>query len=224
MTEPLSLPVFRKISRIVDGMGLRAYVIGGYVRDYYLCRPCTDIDVVVVGSGIDVAEALARETGSNVTVFKTFGTAMLRTEGMEVEFVGARKESYSRDSRKPVVEAGTLRDDQLRRDFTINALAWSLNGDTFGELEDPFGGMEDMREHIIRTPCDPDDAGRAVRRSAGFRYSAGDLRGHRTQQGAYPDSFPRAHYYRDKQDSPFSGALHRFRTDGYDRSVASCIS
>ena len=103
MTEPLSLPVFRKISRIVDGMGLRAYVIGGYVRDYYLCRPCTDIDVVVVGSGIDVAEALARETGSNVTVFKTFGTAMLRTEGMEVEFVGARKESYSRDSRKPVV-------------------------------------------------------------------------------------------------------------------------
>ena len=156
MTEPLSLPVFRKISRIVDGMGLRAYVIGGYVRDYYLCRPCTDIDVVVVGSGIDVAEALARETGSNVTVFKTFGTAMLRTEGMEVEFVGARKESYSRDSRKPVVEAGTLRDDQLRRDFTINALAWSLNGDTFGELEDPFGGMEDMREHIIRTPCDPD--------------------------------------------------------------------
>ena len=89
MTEPLSLPVFRKISRIVDGMGLRAYVIGGYVRDYYLCRPCTDIDVVVVGSGIDVAEALARETGSNVTVFKTFGTAMLRTEGMEVEFVGA---------------------------------------------------------------------------------------------------------------------------------------
>ena len=156
MTEPLSLPVFRKISRIVDGMGLRAYVIGGYVRDYYLCRPCTDIDVVVVGSGIDVAEALARETGSNVTVFKTFGTAMLRKEGMEVEFVGARKESYSRDSRKPVVEAGTLRDDQLRRDFTINALAWSLNGDTFGELEDPFGGMEDLREHIIRAPCDPD--------------------------------------------------------------------
>ena len=156
MTDPLSLPVFRKISRIVDGMGLRAYVIGGYVRDYYLCRPCSDIDVVVVGSGIDVAEALARETGSNVTVFKTFGTAMLRTEGMEVEFVGARKESYSRDSRKPVVEGGTLRDAQLRRDFTINALAWSLNGDTFGELEDPFGGMEDMREHIIRTPCDPD--------------------------------------------------------------------
>ncbi len=137
-------------------MGLRAYVIGGYVRDHYLCRPCTDIDVVVVGSGGEVARALDRETGAHVTVFKTFGTAMLRTGGLEVEFVGARKESYSKDSRKPVVEEGTLRDDQLRRDFTINALAWSLNGDTFGELVDPFGGMEDMRDGIIRTPCDPD--------------------------------------------------------------------
>jgi poly(A) polymerase len=156
MKDPLSLPVFGKISRIVDDMGLRAYVIGGYVRDHYLCRPCTDIDVVVVGSGVEVARALARETGAHVTVFKTFGTAMLRTGGLEVEFVGARKESYSKDSRKPVVEEGTLRDDQLRRDFTINALAWSLNGDTFGELVDPFGGMEDMRDGIIRTPCDPD--------------------------------------------------------------------
>ena len=100
MKDPLSLPVFGKISRIVDDMGLRAYVIGGYVRDHYLCRPCTDIDVVVVGSGVEVARALARETGAHVTVFKTFGTAMLRTGGLEVEFVGARKESYSKDSRK----------------------------------------------------------------------------------------------------------------------------
>lgn len=154
--DPLALPVFEMISRIVDGMGLEAYVIGGYVRDYYLRRPCTDIDVVVVGSGIKVAEALASELRTHVSVFKNFGTAMLHADGMEVEFVGARKESYSHDSRKPHVEAGTLRDDQLRRDFTINALAWSLNGDRFGELVDPFGGMQDMDDCIIRTPCDPD--------------------------------------------------------------------
>lgn len=154
--DPLALPVFERISRIVDGMGLEAYVIGGYVRDYYLRRPCTDIDVVVVGSGIKVAEALASELRTHVSVFKNFGTAMLHADGMEVEFVGARKESYSHDSRKPHVETGTLRDDQLRRDFTINALAWSLNSGRFGELVDPFGGMQDMDDCIIRTPCDPD--------------------------------------------------------------------
>jgi poly(A) polymerase len=131
-------------------------VIGGYVRDWYLRRPSTDIDVVVVGSGIEVAQALGRELNTNVSVFKTFGTAMLHAAGVEVEFVGARKESYSEDSRKPAVESGTLRDDQLRRDFTINALAWSLNGDTFGQLEDPFNGMQDLEECIIRTPCDAD--------------------------------------------------------------------
>ena len=124
----LKLPVFNRISRIVDQMGVRAFVVGGYVRDYYLRRPCTDIDVVVVGSGIAVAEALGRELKTKVSVFKTFGTAMLRADGLEVEFVGARKESYSPDSRKPHVEDGTLDDDQRRRDFTINAMAWSLNG------------------------------------------------------------------------------------------------
>lgn len=137
-------------------MGVRAFVVGGYVRDYYLHRPCTDIDVVVVGSGIAVAEALGRELKAKVSVFKTFGTAMLRADGLEVEFVGARKESYSPDSRKPHVEDGTLDDDQRRRDFTINAMAWSLNGDTFGELVDPFDGMYDLEDCIIRTPCDPD--------------------------------------------------------------------
>ena len=152
----LSLPVFGRISRIVDDMGVRAFVVGGYVRDYYLHRPCTDIDVVVVGSGIAVAEALGRELKTKVSVFKTFGTAMLRADGLEVEFVGARKESYSPDSRKPHVEDGTLEDDQRRRDFTINAMAWSLNGDTFGELVDPFDGMYDLEDCIIRTPCDPD--------------------------------------------------------------------
>ncbi len=154
--HPLSDNIFERISRIADLMGVRAYVIGGYVRDWYLRRPCTDIDVVVVGSGIDVAQALGRELNAPVSVFKTFGTAMLRAGDMEVEFVGARKESYSADSRKPAVEEGSLRDDQLRRDFTINALAWSLNGDTYGELEDPFEGLKDLEECTIRTPCDPD--------------------------------------------------------------------
>lgn len=154
--HPLAARVFRRIQRIVDGRGLQAFVIGGFVRDYYLRRPSNDIDVVVIGSGIEVAEALGRELHTKVSVFKTFGTAMLRCDGWEIEFVGARKESYSRDSRKPVVEAGTIEDDQRRRDFTINALAWSLNDATFGELVDPFDGMGDMEQLIIRTPCDPD--------------------------------------------------------------------
>ena len=154
--HPLAARVFRRIQRIVDDRGLQAFVIGGFVRDYYLRRPSNDIDVVVIGSGIEVAEALGRELHTKVSVFKTFGTAMLRCDGWEIEFVGARKESYSRDSRKPVVEAGTIEDDQRRRDFTINALAWSLNDATFGELVDPFGGMGDMERLIIRTPCDPD--------------------------------------------------------------------
>ncbi len=156
MIEPLSLPVFGRISRLAAEMGVRAYVIGGYVRDYYLHRPCSDVDIVVDGDGVLLAGALGRELHAKVTVFKTFGTAMLKTGGMEIEFVGARKESYSSDSRKPRVSAGTIEDDQLRRDFTINALAWSLNSDDFGRLVDPFGGMDDLRDYIIRTPCDAD--------------------------------------------------------------------
>ena len=154
--KALENPVFRKISAIVDSLGVEAYVVGGYVRDYYLRRPSTDIDVVVVGSGIEVAEALGREVKGKVSVFKTFGTAMVRAHGTEVEFVGARKESYTHDSRKPQVEPGSLEDDQRRRDFTINAMAWCLNGDRFGELVDPFEGMYDLEDCIIRTPCNPD--------------------------------------------------------------------
>lgn len=127
MNDALSAPLFRRIGRIADEKGLRAFVIGGYVRDHFLHRPCTDIDIVVVGSGIEVAEALGRELKTKVSVFKNFGTAMLRCDGWEVEFVGARKESYRADSRKPIVEDGTIEDDQLRRDFTINAMAFSLN-------------------------------------------------------------------------------------------------
>ena len=154
---PLSNPIFKHISRIVDGMGLEAYAVGGYVRDYYLHRPSSDIDVVVVGSGVDVAETLAKELGgAKVAVYKTYGTAMVRWRDTEVEFVGARKESYRRESRTPIVEPGTLEDDQRRRDFTINDMAWCLNGDRFGELVDPFGGMDDLEDCIIRTPCEPD--------------------------------------------------------------------
>ena len=154
---PLRNPIFKHISRIVDSMGLEAYAVGGYVRDYYLHRPSSDIDVVVVGSGVDVAEALAKELGgAKVAVYKTYGTAMVRWRDTEVEFVGARKESYRRESRNPIVEPGTLEDDQRRRDFTINAMAWCLNGDRFGELVDPFGGMDDLDDCIIRTPCEPD--------------------------------------------------------------------
>lgn len=152
----LSDPIFRRISRLADAQSVEAYVVGGYVRDYYLRRPSTDIDVVVVGSGIALAEALGRELHAKVSVFKTFGTAMVRAGETEVEFVGARRESYSFDSRKPEVEQGTLEDDQRRRDFTINAMAWSLNERTFGKLIDPFDGMYDLEEGIIRTPCDPD--------------------------------------------------------------------
>ncbi len=155
-SHPLSRPLFARISRIVDAMGVEAYVVGGYVRDYYLRRPSNDIDIVVVGSGVDVAEALAAELKTNVSIFRRFGTAMLHADGVEVEFVGARKESYTPDSRKPQVEQGTLDDDQRRRDFTINAMAWCLNGDRFGSLVDPFDGVCDLEDCVICTPCDPD--------------------------------------------------------------------
>ena len=150
--------IFGQISETADTLGLECYVVGGYVRDIFLERPSKDIDVVVVGSGIEMAQALGKHLGkgAHVSVFKNFGTAQVKYHGMEVEFVGARKESYQRDSRKPIVEDGTLEDDQNRRDFTINALAVCLNKDRFGELVDPFGGMNDLKEKTIRTPLDPD--------------------------------------------------------------------
>ncbi|MCD7970889.1 MAG: CCA tRNA nucleotidyltransferase [Alistipes sp.] len=156
MEKPLENPLLKTVGGIAAERGQQAFVIGGYVRDWYLGRPCTDIDIVVTGSGIEIARELGKRLNTNVSVFKNFGTAMLRAGDMEVEFVGARKESYRTDSRKPIVEDGTLEDDQFRRDFTINAMAWSLNPDDYGDLVDPFGGMEDLEKCIIRTPCDPD--------------------------------------------------------------------
>ncbi|MDR0894873.1 MAG: CCA tRNA nucleotidyltransferase [Prevotellaceae bacterium] len=151
-------PLFEQLSVTADELQIDCYVVGGYVRDLFLARPSKDIDVVVVGSGIGMAEAFARRLGSgaHLSVFKTFGTAQVKYHDTEIEFVGARKESYQHDSRKPIVEDGTLEDDQNRRDFTINALAVCLNRKRFGELVDPFDGLEDMREKTIRTPLNPD--------------------------------------------------------------------
>lgn len=154
----LDKDIFHKISLAADSLGMECYVVGGYVRDIFLERPSNDIDVVVVGSGIQVADALKKLLGrrAHISVFRNFGTAQVKFGSMEIEFVGARKESYSHNSRKPAVENGTLEDDQNRRDFTINALAICLNKERFGELIDPFGGLEDMEDGIIRTPLDPD--------------------------------------------------------------------
>jgi len=152
--------IFEILSSVVTSENVQAYVIGGWVRDCLLKRdhPDKDIDVVVIGSGIDIAQKAAGmiHPGVKVTVFKNFGTAMFRNREYEIEFVGARRESYNRNSRKPVVENGTLEDDQKRRDFTINTLAISLNKETFGEFLDPFGGMGDLKKKIIRTPLEPD--------------------------------------------------------------------
>ncbi|SMO33604.1 poly(A) polymerase [Saccharicrinis carchari] len=155
--EKLGGTVFNAIRHVADVNHTETYVIGGYVRDLLLGMPSKDIDIVVRGSGIEMAEKVADKLGGlKVAVFKNFGTAMFKYRDLEIEFVGARKESYQRDSRKPIVEDGTIYDDQNRRDFTINALALSLNKDTFGNLADPFGGEEDLRKGIIRTPLNPD--------------------------------------------------------------------
>ena len=158
MRQLLSAPLFHQIGQTADEMGVECYVVGGYVRDLFLERPSKDIDCVVVGSGIRVAEALKERLGSkaHLSVFRNFGTAQLKFGGTEVEFVGARRESYSHDSRKPVVEDGTLEDDLDRRDFTINALAVCLNQSRYGELIDRFDGLLDLEDGIIATPLDPD--------------------------------------------------------------------
>lgn len=157
-SQHIDLPVFRLLSETADLLGLECYVVGGYVRDIILHRPTKDIDVVVVGSGIAMARAFAKKLGrgANLAVFKTYGTAQVKRGDLEVEFVGARSESYTRESRNPIVAEGTLEDDQRRRDFTVNALAICLNADRFGILVDPFNGIDDLRQCLLRTPLDPD--------------------------------------------------------------------
>jgi poly(A) polymerase len=187
MKEQLKNKIFNEISTVADRLQMETYVIGGYVRDLHLNRPSKDIDIVTIGSGIELANEVAKSLNPKpkVSIFKNFGTAMLKYNDLEIEFVGARKESYQRDSRKPIVENGTLEDDQNRRDFSINALAISLNQATFGKLIDPFNGLEDLRNKTIRTPLDPiltfsDDPlriMRAIRFSAqlGFEIEANTL-------------------------------------------------
>lgn len=157
LAQLLDNKVFHLLSETADTLGMECYVVGGYVRDLFLERKCKDIDVVVVGSGLEMAKAFGKALGNaHVSLFKNFGTAQVKKGNIEVEFVGARKESYTRDSRNPIVENGTLEDDQNRRDFTINAMAICLNGNRFGELVDPFDGIYDLEDGIIRTPLDPD--------------------------------------------------------------------
>ena len=155
MKQHLQHPVFKVIAKVADDMGVQAYAIGGFVRDIFLERPSKDIDIVVLGNGIQFAEQVASQLKVKLAVFKNFGTAMLKYKDIEVEFVGARKESYRSDSRKPIVENGTLDDDQKRRDFTINALAIALHGSEFGQLIDPFDGMAHLKEKLIKTPLNP---------------------------------------------------------------------
>jgi poly(A) polymerase len=155
MKKCLNDKIFKTIANVAEEEGLPVFVIGGFVRDCILGRKTHDIDIVVQGSGIGLAKKFARRTNSHVSIFRNFGTAMVRHKDIEIEFVGARKESYRSHSRKPVVEDGTLEDDQNRRDFTINAMAISLNPATYGELVDPFGGVDDLRNRILRTPLEP---------------------------------------------------------------------
>lgn len=156
--KQLTHPIYNIVAQAADELGLQAYVVGGVVRDLIMMRHNTDIDIVTVGSGIELAQRAAAiiSPKMKVNVYRNFGTAQFNYEGCVIEFVGARRESYSRDSRKPIVEDGTLEDDQLRRDFTINAMAIALNGERQYELIDPFDGIGDIKRKIMRTPCDPD--------------------------------------------------------------------
>lgn len=158
LAQLLNTPIFHQIGEVADHLGMECYVVGGFVRDLFLERPSKDIDCLVVGSGIQVAEELAKRLGrgAHISVFRNFGTAQVKYKGQEIEFVGARKESYSHDSRKPIVEDGTLDDDLDRRDFTINALAVCLNRERYGQLVDNFNGLMDLEDGIIATPLDPD--------------------------------------------------------------------
>ncbi|MFP4622402.1 MAG: CCA tRNA nucleotidyltransferase [Bacteroidales bacterium] len=183
MKKNLNHPIFQIVSDIVDPDKLTAFAIGGYVRDIFLNRPSKDIDIVVLGSGIELARQVAKKLNiKDITVYKNFGTAMLRYKDVEVEFVGARRESYRKDSRKPVVEDGTLKDDLRRRDFTINALALCLNKNHYGKLMDPFDGLKDMKNKTLRTPLDAGETFtddplrmmRAIRFAAQLHFGIGD--------------------------------------------------
>ena len=156
MRKHLQHIIFSIIAEEAEALKSDAFVVGGYVRDIFLKRISKDIDIVVIGSGIELAQKIGHRLKISVNIFKNFGTAMIKYDELEIEFVGARKESYRNDSRKPIVETGTLEDDQKRRDFTINAMAIHLTKNNFGELVDPFNGVQDLNDKLLRTPLDPD--------------------------------------------------------------------
>ncbi len=204
LASSLEHPVFRHIGRVADEMGREVYVVGGYVRDIFLDRPSVDIDFVTVGSGIELASAVAESLGrsKHLTVYASYGTAQVRHGDLELEFVGARRESYSRESRNPIVEDGTLEDDQNRRDFTINAMAICLNEGRFGELVDPFGGIADIEARTIRTPSiltslspttPQDDARDTLRNPTRIQDSSGNIPGDLAEQRPDGNHHQRTH-------------------------------
>ena len=154
LSEHIQHPAIKAVSEVADKANIEAYIVGGLVRDILLNRPSKDIDIVVLGSGIKLAELVSKKLNAHLSIFKNFGTAQVKTKELEIEFVGARKESYDRGSRKPIVEDGTLQEDQERRDFTINAMSISLQKDSFGELIDPFNGIKDLENKILKTPLE----------------------------------------------------------------------
>ena len=220
LQKHLGHPLFSLLTETADELGMPCYVIGGYVRDIFLQRASKDIDVVTVGSGIELARAFAAKLGKRafLSVFSNFGTAQVKYKSHEIEFVGARRESYSHDSRKPIVEDGTLTDDQNRRDFTINALAICLNKECFGELVDPFGGIADLDAGLIRTPLDPDITFsddplrmmRAIRFATQLGFRIVDETFDFPQSGAYQNHIGRTHHRRDEQNDDVVPPFRRF--------------
>ena len=230
----LAHPIFKILSEIAVEKGLEIYVIGGYVRDLILRRPSKDIDIVVLGSGIELAETAAKQLGDlTVSVFKNFGTAMFRYKGVEIEFVGARKESYHLDSRKPVVEEGTIDDDQKRRDFTINALAISLNRENYGTLVDPFGGLQDLENGILKTPLDPiitfsDDPLRMMRAvrfasQLNFKIEPVTFESIIANRESIENRLQRAHHRRVQQDHGLTETFRGIKITGTIRPVESIL-
>lgn len=232
LSKDIDLPHIRAVGRAADSLDLPTYIVGGYVRDLFLERHSKDIDFVAVGDGIALARAVASASGRNkkVNIFRTYGTAQIKSHGLELEFVGARKESYTPESRNPEVSQGTLDDDLSRRDFTINAMAVSVNASSFGELLDPFNGLVDLHNRVIRTPLDPDTTFsddplrmmRAVRFATQLDFVIEqETHSYRAQRIAHKHYNKRTHQYRIDEDYGFGQAFDRLAPASNDRIIAA---